>query len=78
MKHERDGSDTEIHQVLHYDVAGVLRSRESGFDHCETALHKEHERRAHHKPNASAAATYIGQHSIVIHSRISSINLLQK
>jgi len=43
---EHHCADAEVHQVLHQDVARVLRAGEAGFDHCEACLHPENERRA--------------------------------
>ena len=42
-ENENNGSDAEIHQVFHDDVAGVLGACKSGLDHCETSLHPEHQ-----------------------------------
>ena len=43
---EHNCADTEIHQVFHYNISCVLCSGEAAFNHCKSALHKEHKRSA--------------------------------
>ena len=40
----------EIHQVLHDDVAGVLRTGEAGLNHRKAGLHEEYQRRCDERP----------------------------
>ena len=40
---ENDRTNTEIHEVLHDDVAGVLCAGKSGLHHGKSALHEENE-----------------------------------
>lgn len=35
-QNENNGTDTEVHQVLHQDIAGILCSCKAGFHHCES------------------------------------------
>ena len=44
-------AEREVHDILHDDVAGVLRPREARLDHRETRLHEEDERRAEEHPD---------------------------
>ena len=38
---ENGGSDTEVHEVFHDDVAGIFGPGETGLYHGETGLHEE-------------------------------------
>ena len=40
---EREHAATEVHEVLHHDVADVLAARESGLDKGEAGLHEDHQ-----------------------------------
>ena len=40
---EDGGTDGKVHQVFHNDVTCVFSSCKTGFNHCKSALHKEHE-----------------------------------
>ena len=44
------GTDAEVHQVFHQDVAGVLGTGEARLAHGETGLHKEDQGRAQQDP----------------------------
>ncbi len=44
QQHEDDGSDAEVHQVLHDDVACILGAGEARLDHGEARLHEKDER----------------------------------
>ena len=50
QKGKHHGSDAEIHQVLHNDVAGVFRPGKPGLHHGKSRLHPEHQRRTDQKP----------------------------
>jgi hypothetical protein len=41
----------EIKKVLGQDVAGILGSNESGFDHAKAGLHEEHRERRDEHPH---------------------------
>ena len=43
-------AEREIHQVLHDDVAGVLRTGEAGLNHRKAGLHEEYQRRCDERP----------------------------
>ena len=45
-----NGPDAEVHQILHDDVARVLRTGEAGLHHGKAALHEENQNRADKKP----------------------------
>ena len=49
-KPEDRSSDTEIHQVFHNDIAGVLCSCKSGLHHGKSGLHKENKSGAKQHP----------------------------
>ena len=49
---EHDGTDTEVHQVLHDDVTSIFRSGKSCLHHRETCLHPEHQCRTDQEPDA--------------------------
>ena len=38
---ENGGSDTEVHEVFHDDIAGIFGPGETGLYHGETGLHEE-------------------------------------
>lgn len=59
---ERHGSQTEIHGVLHDDVAGVLGSCEPGFHHGESRLHKEYQCGSDQIPDAKDLADCFFDH----------------
>jgi len=44
------GSYTEVHQVLHDDVARILRTGETGLHHGKAALHEKNQNRPDKKP----------------------------
>ena len=52
-------ADTKVHQVFHYDVAGVFCSCKSGLDHCETGLHPKDEGSTDQVPKFNCHKTYI-------------------
>ena len=49
-QNKHNGADAEVHQIFHYDIAGVFGPCESAFDHREAALHKEYKRSPDQKP----------------------------
>ena len=49
---EDHGTDAEVHEVLHDDVAGVFGPREATLHHGKAALHEEHEDGTDQKPDA--------------------------
>ena len=50
-QNENNGTDTEVHQVLHQDITGIHCSCKAGFHHCESCLHPEYQRSADQKPD---------------------------
>ena len=53
---ENDRTNTEIHEVLHDDVAGVLGPGKAALHHGKAALHEEDQHSANQKPNAQGNA----------------------
>ena len=51
-KNENRSTDTEIHQVLHQDISGVLSAAEPALKRREPRLHEKHKRRSDKKPYA--------------------------
>ena len=49
---EDHGTDAEVHEVLHDDVAGVFGPREATLHHGKATLHEEHEDGTDQKPDA--------------------------
>ena len=47
---EHHRADTEVHQVLHDDVAGVLRPGEACLHHRKACLHPEYQCGSDQKP----------------------------
>ena len=47
---EYNRADTEVHQVLHDDIAGIFGSGKAGFHHCKASLHPENQCRADQIP----------------------------
>ena len=47
---EYNRADTEVHQVLHDDIAGIFGSGKAGFHHCKASLHPEYQSRADQIP----------------------------
>ena len=43
-------TDGKVHQVLHQDVAGVLRTGKTGLAHGKACLHEEHQSRTEQNP----------------------------
>ena len=60
-------ADTEIHQVLHQDIARVLRSGKSCLHHGETCLHPEHQRGADQEPDSKYILVNSSQQQFLIH-----------
>ena len=56
-KHKHNRTDTEVHQILHYNVACILGTGKARLHHCKAALHKEHECGTYQKPNAESIVT---------------------
>lgn len=48
---EENRPQSEIHEVLHDDIAGVFGPRQARFQHGETRLHEEDQGRTEENPN---------------------------
>ena len=53
-QYENNRTDTEIHEVLHDDVAGIFRTGETGLNHGEPGLHEEHECGSDQEPDTKS------------------------
>ena len=47
---EKEGTENEIHHILHTDISRIFRPGEARFDHCKSRLHEINQKCAEHGP----------------------------